>query len=305
LWTFVLGALLATLWFAGPRAANTLAARYQLAEQQSPPVELDRVGFLQVPDWMDPPQLVTVTRELSPWLSDQVPILDDASARNLRTGLLTVPWVDEVRLDRVFPNQFKIALVLRRPRLAVRDAEGQAICLVDAGGRALPWVECQVPSTQLRREGGAGSFVPEFGRVVDESRVRAALAIALEWQQEVAPLVPGCPQLLAVDANNLGERYARSPSFPEIRVLLQRRDGAPVTFLYGRPVDSPLPRVSARAKAQVLANILQLRPGLDGLVSADLRLSRRWLDYLQPREPGRPDPLAPWTALDGELPVVR
>jgi hypothetical protein len=48
----------------------------------------------------------------------------------------------------------------------------------------------------------------------------------------------------------------------------------------------------------VLTQVLARRPGLAGLVYADLRLARRWLDYLQPREPGTPDPLGPWTDLD-------
>ena len=296
----VLASLGLTLWLAGPRAADVLAARYDQASRQSPLVNLDQVGFAELPEWLDGELLLAVAKDLSPWLGDSIPSLDEVSARNLRDGLLTVPWVREARVERAFPDQFRLLLTLRRPLLAVFDAEGQPLGLVDDDVRALPFVPCGLPITQLHREGGSGSAVLEPGRPVEEARVRAAVGIALEWRDQLAPLVAGCPQLLEVDATNLGERWLRGPQFPEIRVKLRRNDGAPVTFAYGRPVDSPMPRVAVRTKAQVLANILQKRPALEGLVFADLRLARRWADYLQPRDPGVADPLGPWTDLDRE-----
>ena len=87
--------------------------------------------------------------------------------------------------------------------------------------------------------------------------------------------------------------------------MLARADREPVSFAYGRPPDSPLPRVPARTKALVLDNILRAHAGLDGLIAGDLRLARRWKDYLQPRDPKLPDPHAPWTQLDLELPPKR
>lgn len=298
LWGVVLGALALTLWLAGPRAASVLAANYERAAQQSQPVDLDRVGFAVLPKWLDEPLLLAVTRDLGPWLQDRVPILDEVSARRLRDGLRTVAWVDDARLERVFPDKFKVSLSLRRPVLAVRDAEGQPVCLVDGVARALPWVDATLPTTFLYREGGAGSMTWTAGSTVDEARVRVAAAIAQEWRDEVAPLVPDCPRLVEVDATNLGQRWLRGPAYPEVRVKLASTSGRAVTFAYGRPVDSPMPRVSVRTKAQVLSNILAKRPGLEGLEFADLRLARRWADYLQPRDPGTPDPLGPWTELD-------
>ncbi|MCA8965307.1 MAG: FtsQ-type POTRA domain-containing protein [Planctomycetes bacterium] len=297
-WGVVLGALALTLWLAGPRAAAVMAARYEQSAQRSPPVDLDRVGFASRPKWLEEPLLLAVCRDLGPWLQDQVPILDEAGARRLRDGLKTVPWVDEASLERVFPDKFKVNLTLRRPVLAVRDAEGQGLCLVDAEARALPWVETALPGTSLFREGGAGSMQWTAGALVDEPRVRVAASIAVEWRDQVAPLVPGCPRLVEVDSTNLGERWLRGPAYPEVRVKLARQDGQVATFAYGRPVDSVLPRVSVRTKAQVLSNILAKRPGLNGLLFADLRLARRWADYLQPRDPGTPDPLGPWSELD-------
>jgi hypothetical protein len=58
-------------------------------------------------------------------------------------------------------------------------------------------------------------------------------------------------------------------------------------------------RVPTATKAQVLNQILQRHPKLAGLVAGDLRMSRRWADYLQPRAAGQRDPFGPW---NGEPP---
>jgi hypothetical protein len=70
-----------------------------------------------------------------------------------------------------------------------------------------------------------------------------------------------------------------------------------VVFQYDRPVDSPLPRVPVKTKAEVLAKILARYPRLDGLVAGDLRMSQRWADWLQPRGAGLRDPEGPWNEL--------
>ncbi|HEX5053839.1 MAG TPA: hypothetical protein VFZ65_18820 [Planctomycetota bacterium] len=297
----VLGAFAVTVWLCGPRAMAVLAAKLDQTGRNSPGVALDRVGFVSRPDWLDNPLLLAMSAAVSPWLRDEVPILDEALARRLRDGLATVPWVRDASIERVFPDRFQLHLALRRPVLAVRTAEGAPLCLVDRDAVALPWVDTALPVVVLYREGGAPTMAFEAGAVVTESRVRAAAAIAVEWRDELAPLVAGCPPLLEVDATNLGERWLRGPSYPEVRVKLRRADGAGVVFAYGRPVDSPLARVPVRTKASVLEQILGLHPGLQGLVAGDLRLLRRWADYLQPRAAGVRDPIGPWS----ELPVPR
>jgi hypothetical protein len=294
---FVLGAFGATVWLCGPRAAAVLAARFEQAARHSPTVALDRVGFVARPEWMDTPLLLAVAGALSPWLADEVPILDEAMSRELREGLLGVPWVRDVGIERVFPDRFRLRVELRRPVLGVRDAEGAPLCLVDREGIMLPWVATPLPVTQLHREGGAPTMQVAPGQLAPEGRVRAAAGIAVEWSTELAPLVPACPALLEVDATNLGERWLRGPSYPEVRVKLARDDGAAVVFAYDRPVDSPLPRVPVRTKAAVLGKVLAKYPGLRGLVAGDLRLSHRWADYLQPRESGVRDPNGPWNEL--------
>ncbi len=297
----VLGAFAATVWFCGPRAAAVLAAKFRRDAPSGPTVALDRVGFVDRPSWMNDEMLVAVAETLSPWLSDEVGILDEATARKLRDGLLTTPWVRQVRLQRSFPDRFQLDLSLRRPRLEVRDGGDQPLCLVDDEGVMLPWMAADVPTLRLYREGGATTMDVVHGRRATERRVLVAAMVAAEWREQVAAEVPDCPRLIEVDATNLGEQWIRGVLYPEVRVLLARSDGAPVNFAFGRPPDSPLPRVPARTKTTVLQKVLREHPGLEGLTAGDLRLARRWADYLQPRAPSVPDPVEPWTALDAQL----
>lgn len=293
----VLGAFALTVWLAGPRAVAVLAAGFDHRPQAGPKVELDHVGFRELPSWMDRALLTEISAALSPWLSDAVGILDEPTSRKLRDGLATVPWVEEVAVERLFPDRFRLHVGLRRPVIAVRSADDEPLCLVDRGAVMLPWVDTTLPVLRLYREGGRAALAPAPGEVAADARVRCAAAVACEWRDELAPLVANCPPLLEVDASNLGERWLVGPEYPELRVVLRRGDGARVVFAYGRPVDTLLPRVAVRTKASVLDKVLQKHPGLDGLVAGDLRLANRWADYLQPRAQGVPSPYGPWADL--------
>jgi hypothetical protein len=294
----VVTAFVLTVWLCGPRAMEVLAARVDQAAKSSPLVALDRVGFVAQPEWMDRKLLVAVSAALSPWLSDDVPILDDDALGRLRDGLLSVPWVRDVRIERDFPDRLRLGIDLRQPVLGVRAGDGAPLCLVDRDAIVLPWVDTPLPVVFLHREaGGAPTMAVGLGGFAPDPRVRAAAAIAVEWRDELAPLVRGCPRLLEVDTTNLGEKWMVGPHYPEVRVKVARRDGAGVVFAYDRPVDSPLLRVPVKTKAQVLNSVLARHPGLDGLVAGDLRFAVRWADWLQPRGPGIHDPAGNWNEL--------
>lgn len=293
----VLLAFAVTVWWQGPRAAAVLAARVAAAAPAGPAVVLDRVGFGERPEWLDGPVLVAVARDLQPWLVSSVPIRDEEAARALRAGLRQVAWVADAHLERLFPDRFRVQVDLRRPVLRVRDGAGAGLCLCDRSGIALPWVDVDtLPEVWLYREGGPSRVECLPGQVVGDDRVVAAAAVAVEWRDELAPLVPSCPRLIEVDATNLGERWLVGPRYPEIRVKLLRNDGAAVVFSYDRPPGSALPRVPVATKAAVLRQILAAHPGLAGLVAGELRFQVRWQDWLQPRRPGVADPVGDFDA---------
>jgi hypothetical protein len=287
----VLSTFIVVVWLFGPRAANVLAARFQVAGRDSPPVFIDRVGFVETPAWLQGPMLLAVVRDLEPCLRGSVPILDEATATALQSELEVLPWVAAARLQRVFPDRLRLHLELREPVLEVRDGE-QLLCCVDRNGIALPPVDADLPATVLRSEGGRVPHAFTSGAAFPDPRAIAAAQVAVEWREQVAPLVPGCPALIEVDANNLGERWLLGPRHPEIRVVLRSAQGTPVVFAYDRPVNASLPRVPHATKAVVLRAILQEHQGLQGLTGGDLRLPVRWRDWLLPR-PG-PDPSGPF-----------
>lgn len=289
----MLSAFVATLVVFGPRARHVLAARLSSANKNSPPVALDRVGFLDLPAWLPKSALLAVARDLQPQLCGSVPILDDEAGRLLQRRLETVSWVQKARLQRVFPDRLRLQLDLRRPVLRVLASDGELLCLCDRDGVALPAVEfADLPCTQLSPATGPGSFAAKPGERIADDRVLAAAAVAVEWRDELAPLVDGCPRLLEVDAMNLRERYVQHPHYPEIRVLLARSDGGTAVFAYGHPPDAEAQRVPVADKAKVLRLVLAEHPGLAGLRGGDLRFTVRWQDWLDPRT--GPDPAGPW-----------
>lgn len=295
---FVVGAFALTVWLCGPRAVEVLAARSRQLAQQSPEVDLDQVGFVAEPEWLEGPLLLAVSAELGPWLQDRIAILDEPASRKLKADLESSAWVRHVALSRIFPDRFRLEIDLRRPVLAVRSGDGELLCLADRECVALPPIATRLPFVQLYREGGSPRTTVAIGQPLREPRVHAAVGVALEWRDVLAPLVPDCPPLVEVDTTNLDERWMRGRSYPEVRVKVARADGEPVIFGYGRPVDSRLPRVAVHTKATVLTKILAQKPRLAGLVAGDLRFANRWADYLQPRGPGVPDPDGPWSDLE-------
>ena len=149
---FVLVAFAATVWFCGPNAAAVLAARFGSEAQPGPLIALDRVGFADRPEWLEGPMLISVAESVSPWLSDEIGLMDEETSRRMRDGLLTTPWVRDVRVERVFPDRFRLHLSLRKPILSVFTADREPLCLVDESGVMLPWVDCgpAAPSPVLR-----------------------------------------------------------------------------------------------------------------------------------------------------------
>ena len=157
-------------------------------------------------------------------------------------------------MERVFPDRFWIHMELRRPSLSVHRRRHAALPRRRPG----QYVAVVAESAAYRaayREGGSPTMAVSFGERARECRVTVAAMVAAEWRAQVVPLVKSCPDLLEVEVSNLGA-VDRRHAVSRIRVVLARADREPV-FAYGRPPDSPLPRVPARTKALVLDNILR------------------------------------------------
>jgi hypothetical protein len=297
----VLAALGLSLWLAGPKAYEVLAARWDRPGDVGPMVDLDLVGFGEKPKWLRGPLLLAVARDLSPRLSGKVGLLDEASARRVKTRLLASPWVQAVRLRQEHPDRFRVSLDLRQPVLEV-ELPGARL-LVDRHGVCLP--PTHSPSglpravlTGLPGYPAGGTAAPvRLGLPHPDPVVRAAAAVAVEWRDEMVPLVPAAPPLVEVDASNLEYRFIAEARVSEVRVGLRRQDGEIVYLAYGRPPGARLERVPIAVKAKVLRRILAHAPGLMGLRGGDLRFENRWRDWLLPRprrlpgqgRDGRPD----------------
>lgn len=282
----VLAALGVTLWLAGPRALAVVRAKVARAGTTAAgaTVYLDRVGFGQRPGWLDRDLLLAVMRDLEPRLQGQMSIMDDAAATALQRSLAASPWVERVVLQRVFPDRLRTELQLRRPVLAVCTQRGaapevlvdrQGVCLPAVAVEHLPYVvieeEAQAPADQL------------IGKQHGDLRVQAAAAVAVEWRDELCPLVAAPPTLVEVDASNLGYRYIADGRWAEVQIGVARSDGGVAYLAYGHPPGSAAPRVPVQTKARVLTALLAEHPGLVGVDGGDLRFANRWRDWVRPR----------------------
>ncbi len=281
----VLLALALTLWFAGPRASEIIAARIQLDRAAGPPIELGRVGFLKHPDWMQAPLLIAVMLDLEPSLRGRAAIMDEPAALALRDELQASPWVANAVIERVFPDRFRVSMTLRRPVLGVHlERVGELIALVDRDGRCLPPVSgLDLPRTVLTGGWRPPSHrAPTFAELHPDPAVVAAAQVAVEWQEQVAVAVPEAPPLAEVDGSNVGYRALADGRYPEVQVLLQRSDGEFVPLAYGHHPGSRYKPLPLEVKIDVLRKILAAHPGLVGLTGGDLRFANRWEQYLRP-----------------------
>jgi hypothetical protein len=193
--------------------------------------------------------------------------------------------VRAARLERVFPDRFRVRLGLRRPLCEVVVAGGRR-AVVDRDGIAMRPTEepTELPRIDLRHEVGALVARPvRFGEPFPDDRVLAAAAVAAEWRDVIRASCPGAPRLLEIDPHNLGWRFLAHPSYTQIVVLLERSDGGVASFQYGLSEAHGGP-VSAADRAEVLCKILAEFPGLAGIENGDLRLRNLWRQALRPRQ---------------------
>ncbi|MGA0869217.1 MAG: hypothetical protein ACO3UM_09810, partial [Planctomycetota bacterium] len=274
----VVGGLLATLWFAGPRAWRIASARLSLEVQDQVAVPLDRIGPVVAPPWVDGPVLRAVLEDLEPRLRGEVALMDDEGAEAARGRIAASPFVRSVRFERRFPDRFLVDLDLRRPEVEI-VAEGRRVAMLDGTGVVLPPGPLPLDLPRV----GVDGFVPavpiasfEFGRTVPDPRLAAAAAVAQEWREQVAPAVGQAgPRLAHVDPRNVGWNYVADAKTSRIVVGLERAEGGLAWFHYGLAEVDGGP-VGAGQRAGVLAAVLTEHPGLAGVLRGDLRLKNLW-----------------------------
>jgi hypothetical protein len=293
----VLSALVATVWLAGPRAYAALASRLAArAGAASPLVDLGRVGILELPAWLRGPLLLACLEDLSPRLSGMVAIMDEGAALRTKALLEASPFVRQVRLSRAFPDRFVTTLGLREPVLEVharQDAGAQdpvPLAYLDRDGVLMPAAGRLGLPRVLAIEDPRKS---QIGSVAEDPRLRAAAAVAVEWNELVLPKSPrDTPRLREVDASNLGMRFLADGKYSEIVLGLERPDHQLAWLAYTHPPGSKSPRVGPEVHARVLTALLKEHPRLEGVEFADLRLERRWRDWVRTTGPVAEDPVA-------------
>ncbi|MDA0932272.1 MAG: hypothetical protein O3C51_02330 [Planctomycetota bacterium] len=278
----VVGGLVATLWFAGPRAWRIASARFALDVQDSVVVPLDRLGAVATPPWVDGPVLRAVLEDLEPRLRGEIALMDEDGARAAKARIAESPFVRDVRFERRFPDRFLVDVDLRRPEVEV-VSEGRRVAALDGAGVVLPPGPLPLGLPRV----GVDGFVPavplasfEYGRAVPDPRLAAAAAVAQEWREKITPAIgAGAPRLAHVDPRNVGWNYVADAKTSRIVVGLERVDGAVAWFHNGLAEVDGGP-VSADQRAAVLAAVLQEHPGLGAVLRGDLRLRNLWRDYI-------------------------
>jgi hypothetical protein len=198
--------------------------------------------------------------------------------------------VCDARLVRHFPDRFRVAIGVRRPRLDV-VVDDRVVAMVDGDGIALPPspTASGLPRTVVRQGPTAPAGGVRYGAAFPDDRVLAAAAVAREWYEHVAPSLESPPELVEVDAANLGWRFIGDPEYSQVVVGVARADGGVVHLHYGLAWRQGGP-VAAEVKAAVLAEMLAEHPGLLGLAGGDLRRRNLWRHCVVPDDSGNGAP---------------
>lgn len=281
----VLGAFVATLILAGPTAWRSASAQLRRAGGGGAgvPVAMDRVSAFHGPDWLRGPLLRVVLEDLEPRLRGEVRLMDDDGARRARERISKSPFVTDVRLERSFPDRFRVMLDLRRPEVQI-VADEAVVALLDADGHTMPAFGIPVDLPQVVVDGYSPPVplgAARIGAAFPDPRIVAAAAVAREWREIVAPEVgAAAPPLQAVDARNVGWHWIADLSTSQMMVGVGTVDGRTCWFHYGL-ADVDGGRIGAATRAEVLRSVVAAHPGLRGLVAGDLRLRNRWRDLLR------------------------
>lgn len=275
----MVGGFVATLVLVGPDAWAVVRRRLAPSAPPGPAIALDHIALPAAPGWLRGSLLRALLCDLEPRLGGAPRLMDDAALAAVRDALAASPWLDDVEIERRFPDRLAVRCRIRRPECQV-VVDGTAVALADADGVLLPPGDGghRLPVVDLSRAVPAATGVPRSR----DPRIRAAAQVAAEWRTELAPQLAAPPRLIAIDADNLGWQHVADARYSEILVGLERAgDGGVCWFQHGRASRDGGP-TEVGVRAAILRDVLALAPGLRGLAGGDLRLRNRWRDALRP-----------------------
>ena len=188
---------------------------------------------------------------------DRAHLMDPGLVEEVADSFARNPWVRRVvAVERRFPDQVRVRLEMRAPRLAVKRLRGYT--LVDGDGVCLPGTYAR-PPVRAMEVLGAASTPPAAGRRWEGPEIAAALEMTSLAGGEGILRELG---IRAIDVANLnGRRDAKSPE-----VTLLAASGASIGW--GRvPSSARFGEPALGEKLDNLRRATENYPGLEGLVS--------------------------------------
>jgi len=189
-------------------------------------VNAERLAMANRPEWLKPSAAREVHRKA--FREQSYSIFDADLAERIWTEYEADPWVLRVEsVSKVFPNNVRVGLLLRRPLVRVPHSLG--VCLVDTDARVL---EVMPPGSgdlhdSLPTIKGLSSAPPPRGETWADLGLRAGIGVidALEANKMLDAL-----RVTSVDLSNLGGKV--DPNESEIVLLLP----SDVRVLWGRGI---------------------------------------------------------------------
>jgi hypothetical protein len=184
-------------------------------------------------------------------------LMDPDLVPSVAASFASNPWVRRVvAVERAFPDQVRVRLEMRTPKLSVRRAGG--LILVDRDGVRLPGAYATVPLRAMEVTGVA-SVPPAAGRAWEGPEIARALEMAALAEGE--RILRGL-DIRAVDVSNLNGR--RDPKSPDLSLVTA---GGAVIGWGRAPTD---PRFGEPALSEKLDNLRRAAenyPRLEGVAS--------------------------------------
>lgn len=184
-------------------------------------------------------------------------LMDADLVTGVAASFASNPWVRRVvAVERAFPDQIRVRLEMRTPRLSVRRAGG--LILVDRDGVRLPGVYDRNPLRSMEVTGTA-SAPPAAGRVWEGPEIARALEMAALAEGE--RILRGL-DVRAIDVSNLNGR--RDPKSPDLSLVT----ACGAVIGWGRAPSDP--RFGEPALSEKLDNLRRAAenyPRLEGVAS--------------------------------------